>query len=141
MNSVRSNTIQGGRSMKVTIESTGDFNDTVKWLEESSRTIPSNTIRDIGQKGVESLSANTPVGETGETARGWYSEVEIKGNVAEVSFMNNAHPEAQVNMAKLIELGHGTGTGGYVPPQPYIKQSMDAVWNDAADKIAKEMMK
>ena len=127
--------------MKVTIESTGDFNDTIKWLEESSRKIPSNAIRDIGQKGVESLSANTPVGETGETARGWRSVIEVNGNVAEVSFINDAHPEADINMAKLIELGHGTGTGGYVLPQPYIKQSMDAVWNDVADRIAKEMMK
>ena len=127
--------------MKVTIESTGDFNDTIKWLEESSRKIPSNAIRDIGQKGVESLSANTPVGETGETARGWRSVIEVNGNVAEVSFINDAHPEADINMAKLIELGHGTGTGGYVPPQPYIKQSMEAVWADCADNIAREMMK
>lgn len=141
MRNVKRSIAQGGRSMKVTFESTGDFKDTIKWLEESSRKIPSNAIRDIGQKGVESLSANTPIGETGETSRGWYAETEVSGSVVEVSFMNNAHPEAEVNMAKLIELGHGTGTGGYVPPRPYIKRSIDAIWNDVSDRFAKEMIK
>lgn len=135
----KKNIIQGGRPMKVTFDSMGNFENTINWLKQSSNKVPSNTIRDIGREGIASLRANTPIGETGETARGWDVVVETNNNVTEISFVNKAHPESPVNVAKLIDTGHGTGTGGYVPPQPYIRQAMESIFKNAGDKLAKEM--
>lgn len=124
--------------MKVTFESKGDFDKTRAWLTRIANRTPVNALRQIAKDGENSLAANTPR-DTGETASSWTSEITTKGSVSEISWMNTAHPGANVNIAKLIDQGHGTGTGGYVPPRPYIKKSMDQVWKKAGDRIAKEM--
>lgn len=126
--------------MRVTFESTGNFEETVKWLETASRKSPASALREIGREGVESLKRNTPSGGTGETARGWSYGIETSGDVSELSFVNNAHPGESVSIARIIETGHGTGTGGYVSPRPYIKQAMEKPFSNGIDRIVKEMM-
>ena len=126
--------------MRITFESVGDFEETTKWLKEASRKSPIESARDIAAKGVEALSRATPVGETGETASGWISEITSDQSGTDVSFLNIAHPEASVNVAKIIETGHATGNGGYVPPRPYIRQAMDSVFEEGVNKVVKEMI-
>lgn len=92
----------------------------------------------MGSEGVKALSANTPR-DTGATANGWDYKVETKGHVSELSWINKAHPELNVNMAVLIDTGHGTGTGGYVSPRPYINKSMDPILKNAGDRLLKEL--
>lgn len=126
--------------MKVTFESVGNSTLTEDWLNKAINNQPSKALSEAGKEGVASLRRNTPIGKTGETANGWDYKVETNSDSIELSFVNNAHPEASVNVAKLIELGHGTGTGGYVPPRPYIKGAMEPVFNKTIDKIVKEMI-
>lgn len=126
--------------MKISFNSKGDFNVIRSWLDNVSKRNPSTTLDRIAGEGVKSLKSNTPR-ETGETASSWLSEVITKGDISEIAWKNTAHPESQVNVAKLIELGHGTGTGGYVPPKPYIKKSMAPVWKEVDNKIVKELIK
>lgn len=125
--------------MKVSFESKGDFNNMERWLSKVVKTNMESPLNQLASQGTKSLAAHTPI-ETGETASGWQADVIKRGEISEIVWTNNAHPEAQVNVAKLIETGHGTGTGGYVPPRPYIKQSMKPVW-DKVDLIAKELVK
>lgn len=124
--------------MKVKFESKGGFNNTLRWLDKASN-IQSNMVRNVGDYGETMLRNGTPQ-DTGETASGWKHDITVNGNSLEISWKNTAHPESEVNVAKLIELGHGTGTGGYVPPRPYIKESMAPVWQKL-DKDIKELMK
>lgn len=112
--------------MRINFESKGGFNNVLKWMKDSSK-IDMKKIEKIAKDGVEHLADGTPK-ETGETSSGWRYDIEIEPNSVEVSWKNVAHPESNVNVAKLIELGHGTGTGGYVKPRPYIKRSMAPVW-------------
>lgn len=126
--------------MKISFESKGDFNGVRSWLKGLVSHDPTAVINQIARDGERSLSSNTPR-ETGATAAGWKAEIKRNGKQTEIAWVNNAHPELQVNLAKLIELGHGTGTGGYVQPRPYIKRSMDSVFNNAGDKIAREVFK
>lgn len=95
--------------------------------------------RDLAKQGTDRLMSETPE-NTGETASGWEHDIIMKDHSIEIAWRNTANPETEVNVAKLIELGHGTGTGGYVQPIPYIKQAMAPVWKRLDDKI-KEMMK
>lgn len=129
-----------GVFMKISFESKGDFDVVRSWLKKVVSTNPSVAINQIASEGTRSLAANTPK-DTGETAAGWKAEVSTKGGVTEIGWINTAHPEAGVNVAKLIELGHGTRTGGYVPPNPYIKDAMNPIFKDAGDKIVKELIK
>lgn len=125
--------------MKISFESKGDFNNMERWLNKVVKTNMESPLNQLASQGTKRLAAGTPV-DTGETAAGWQADVVKRGDVSEIVWTNNAHPEAEVNVAKLIELGHGTGTGGYVAPRPYIKESMKPVWNKV-DGIVKELIK
>lgn len=127
--------------MKIDITSTGDFQDTIYWLKQLSKKDFSSPLNGLGREGVQALKMATPVGESGDTANGWKYEIEHKGRNTELSFINTAHPEAQVNVAILIDVGHSTGTGGYVAPKPYIKQAMDDVFQKSSNLITEELMK
>lgn len=121
-------------------ESRGSFDNLDKWLKKVSNADASVALSQIAREGEQSLASKTPKA-TGETSTGWKGVVTTKGGNSEVAWNNNAHSDLRVNLALLIELGHGTGTGGYVPPKPYIKGAMDSVWKTAGDKIAKELVK
>lgn len=126
--------------MKISFDNKGGFDNVTKWLNRTSNARPSRSIESIQRDGIDALKMNTPT-DTGETSQGWKSDAKITTKGVEISWTNDAHPESEVNVAKLIELGHGTRTGGYVEPQPFIKQAMDPVFKDAGDKVVKEMIK
>lgn len=125
--------------MRISFESKGDFSNMEKWLNKVANTDMRSPLNQLASQGTKSLMAATPK-DTGETASGWQADIVKMGAVTEIVWTNNAHPEAGVNLAKLIELGHGTGTGGYVPPRPYIKGAMSPVWSKV-DGIVKEWIK
>lgn len=126
--------------MKVKFESKGSWDKTLSWLSRASSRAPTTALTRIAENGIQQLKSNTPK-DTGATASGWDAEVTIGRNKSEVSWYNRAHPEAGVNVAKIIDQGHGTRNGGYVPPRPYIQSSMDKVFKDASNMVAKEMIK
>lgn len=126
--------------MKIMFETKGDFNQLNKWLKKVSTSTPDAALRDIAGEGTRSLAANTPR-DTGATAAGWKADVKKARGGSEIAWSNSAHPGTSINIATAIDQGHGTGTGGYVPPNPYIKKSMDKVFSTAGDKIAKELIK
>ena len=121
--------------MKVSISTTGDFSKTIKRLQKMSKFDGKKTLSQIEKQGTASLSLHTPVGETGQTALGWTGKVTDN----EIQWANNAHPQESVNIAKVIQFGHGTGTGGYVPPFNYIPPALAPVFDTAVDVIAKEV--
>ncbi|MCU7525656.1 MAG: HK97 gp10 family phage protein [Ignavibacteria bacterium] len=125
--------------MNISFKVDGDFSNTEAWLRKMSNLRPPSTLEKIANDGVEKLSSATPI-DTGETASGWKSEITTNGNITEVVWKNTAHPESPVNVAKLIELGHGTKNGGYVQPHPYIKEAMKPVW-ESVEKVTKELIK
>ena len=124
--------------MKMFFETKGDFKNVEKWLTEMAKINPKTFVQEAANQGVQALKNATPK-DTGETANGWYSEVKIRGGIAEVAWKNRAHSSENVSIAKIIELGHGTGNGGYVPPNPFIKKAMDAVFNNVDSKVTKEL--
>lgn len=125
--------------MRLTVDSKGDFRNVLNWLnDKSSGTSLTETMNDIGRAGVGSLSSRTPR-DTGETASGWNFRVSRGWRMTEIEWFNSGHPGSPVNIAKLIELGHGTNRGGLVQPRPYIQEAMDRVYKEASDKIVKGM--
>lgn len=126
--------------MNISFESKGDFDVIMGWLKDVSNRSPARALNQIGADGAKSLSAHTPK-STSETASGWKSRVDSSGDVSELIWYNIAHPEARVSIARLIDTGHGTGTGGYVPPKPYIRQAMNPVWAGIDNKLIKELIR
>lgn len=126
--------------LKISYTSKGDFDNALKWLSDVPKKSPTPVIDSIAEDGVKQLQTNTPR-DTGMTSAGWFAEVKMTTKGLDIIWKNRAHPELNVNLAKLIELGHGTRNGGYVSPRPYIKQSMDSVFKTAGDKLAGELYK
>lgn len=126
--------------MKVSFDSKGGFDNALNFLKGATNRNANTILNSIANEGVKNLKMNTPK-DTGKTANGWTSEINVSKGRTEIVWKNNAHPELEVNLAKLIELGHGTKNGGYVSPRPYIKRSMDSVFRTAGDKLAGELFK
>lgn len=127
--------------MRIDIEASGDFKNTIRWIEDTKDKIPRQSLNDLGKSGVDALRARTPRGVTGLTAAGWQYKVQMSRNGAELYWYNNSHPGVSANIARLIQFGHGTGTGGYVPPIDFINPALRPTFGKAADKIAREMFK
>lgn len=124
--------------MKVSYETIGNFESTVDWLKNVFEKDPEGTLGVIGEKGVEALQHNTPIGKTGETALGWSYEIVKEDGGLSLIFNNTAHPEEVVNVALLLSLGHATKNGGYVHPNPYIQDALNSIFETAGDEIMKE---
>lgn len=120
--------------MRIKVETIGDWNRTEKWLAKVQSNRPPKSLHRIGASGVNALANSTPK-DSGITASSWYYEIE--GN--DVVFKNSGHPHTRIPVALLIQYGHGTRTGGYVPPIDYINPALRSIFSQAGNLLAKEM--
>ena len=125
--------------MRISFTEEGNFEATTGWLNRVAKIDPTDAMQSLGQEGIASLRAATPV-DTGQTASGWVVEIEKTRKGVEMNFVNRAHPNTSRNVAMLIELGHGTRTGGYVPPRPYIKGALSNVFDKAGSVLVEGVM-
>lgn len=125
--------------MVVSFETEGNFDKIIKKLQQLTDSDAQAALRKIGENGVAELQNATPK-DSGETAASWDYKVKGSRKGPELVFVNNAHPELGVNIAVLKQVGHGTGTGGYVPPFDYIRPAMSKTFNRAGSILSKEMV-
>lgn len=96
----------------------GDFSETEDWLKSLNQAKMLAKINSIAAKGVMELTRATPK-DTGDTASKWSYEIKkVKGGY-EVAWTNSA-AAGDVPIVILLQYGHGTGTGGYVPGRDFI---------------------
>jgi hypothetical protein len=124
--------------MGISIETSGSFKDTTSFLEylRSEKMFAPMAI--AGSRGVGALSRATPV-DTGRAASSWYYDVEHKNGSHVVSW-GNTDIEGGVNVVILIQYGHGTGTGGYVPPRDFINPAMASIFDELSDSVWREVI-
>ena len=91
----------------------------------------------FGKMGVDALSKATPI-ESGETARAWDYVIVTKPNEVEIRW-TNSHVNDGENIAILIQYGHGTGTGGYIPGKDYINPAIRPVFDQIVSDIVKKV--
>ena len=123
--------------MGIKIIQRGSFNNVEKWFNRILRRDYLNVLAKYGERGVELLSAATPV-RTGETAASWEFSIvsEKKGQTSIV--WTNSHVNEGVNIAIILQYGHGTRNGGYVVGTDYINPTMRDVFKELADEVWKE---
>lgn len=91
----------------------------------------------LAQRGVIALQNATPK-DTGLTALSWSYEIEIENGRVTISWLNT-NKNGEVHIALLLQYGHGTGTGGYVPGQDYINTAMKPIFDEIADSVWKRV--
>lgn len=91
-----------------------------------------------GKVGVNALAAATPK-DTGKTAGSWSHEIVPTNQGYTIQFLNS-HVNKGVNIAIIIQTGHGTGTGGYVQGVDYINPATRKVFEQIKDDILREVI-
>jgi hypothetical protein len=120
-------------------ESSGSFKNTEAFLARMLNNDLAGKLRSYGKAGVQSLSKATPE-ETGETAHSWDFRVVQEKRGPTIEWFNT-HENQGVNIAIIIQYGHGTGTGGWVPGINYVNPAMEPVFNKIMDDFWKEVTK
>lgn len=118
-------------------ESSGSFKNTLSFLQflQSGRMF--DVLSRGGKMGVEALRAATPK-ESGETANSWnYEIINSRGRHGIEWF--NTHVNDGVNIAVIIQYGHGTGTGGYVEGIDYINPAIRPVFDKILDDVWRQV--
>ena len=88
---------------------------------------------------MEALSNATPK-DTGRTASSWNYSIERENGIWKICW-NNTNANDGVNIALILQLGHATGTGGYVEGYDYINPTMRPVFDMIANKAWEEVTK
>jgi len=114
--------------------SRGGFKDTERWLKKMSTNDFVN-FEKYGRMGVDALRSATPV-DSGKTADSWTYEITEKEGILRLDFLNT-NVNKHINIAIILQYGHGTGTGGYVAGRDYINPAVQPVF----DKIVAEALK
>ena len=124
--------------MKITFKHKGDFSKTEKFIERALEAIRLGTFDKYGRMGVEALADATPR-LTGKTAESWsYS---IERNPGSVSIVwTNSNINDGVQIAVILQYGHGTGNGGYVEGVDYIRPAMRPLFDQIADDLWEEVV-
>lgn len=105
----------------------GSTDKTEAWLKRLAEGDIFASLEKYGQEGVDALSAATPV-DTSETANSWYYEV-VKDRESWSIIWGNSHVVDGRPIAVLLQLGHGTGTGGYVEGRDYINPALRPIFD------------
>lgn len=123
----------------ITFTTKGDWGKTYAYLRRLQSAQAFAVLDKYGAQGVAALSAATPV-ESSETANSWtYEVVRRKGYYA--IHWHNTHMEEGVNIAAILQYGHGTGTGGYVQGRDYIMPAIRPVFDQMINDIWREVTK
>ena len=121
----------------IRIETSRKGKKTEDWLRKISRGDISAQLSKFGEEGVRALSAATPV-DTGLSSQSWGYRVKKLRRGWEIQWYNTD----QINgggppVVILVQYGHATRNGAYIPGRDFINPAMRPVF----DKIAAELWK
>lgn len=114
-----------------------NFPKTDKWFSKLLKVPDLSKFEKYGRMGVEALARETPF-DTGETARSWNYEIIQENGQVRVSFYNT-NVNKGVNIAIILQYGHGTGTGGWVQGIDYINPAIAPVLEQLAAEAWEEV--
>ena len=121
----------------ISLKSTGDFKKTDRFLNRVKSGDIFSRLSQYGRMGVDALSSATPI-DTGRAAHSWTYQVGTGGGKTSISWLNT-DVEGGVNVAIILQYGHGTGTGGYVQGRDYINPAMRPVFDKIAEAVWREV--
>lgn len=121
----------------ITFTHKGDFSKSKNFLQELKEQRFFNQLNAYAQEGVLALSSATPV-DTGKTAASWTYEIErAKDHVSVI--WSNTNVNHGVNIALILQLGHGTRNGGYVVGRDYINPALEPIMEKISNMAWKEV--
>lgn len=121
----------------ISLKQTGDFSKLNSFLEKAKEVVKLGDLDRYGRAGVEALRSATPI-DSGETASSWYYEIDRSSDRVVLRFLNS-HINKGVPIAIILQLGHGTGTGGWVEGRDYINPAVRPIFEQIANDMWEEV--
>lgn len=116
---------------KITLKYEGSFLALEKKFYAFKNIFNRDVLEEYGKYGVEKLYEHTPK-DTGKTAESWYYEINNTKDGSEIVW-KNSNVNKGVNIALIIQYGHGMPNGTYVQGIDYINPSLQEVFNHIAE--------
>ena len=123
----------------IEIKQQGDFSKVTAFLERLKEGVNAGILNKYGNMGVEALRNATPV-DSGLTASSWSYEIIQERGSANIEF-HNSNINKHVNIALILQYGHGTGTGGWVEGRDYINPALQPIFDKLADEAWREVVR
>lgn len=117
----------------------GNFRKIENFFERTKYLKILERLNKVGEEGVRALSAATPK-RTGKTAASWSYEVTEENGRYRINWFNS-NVNKGVNIALIIQTGHGTGTGAWVEGIDYINPAVKELFVNLADDVWREVIK
>lgn len=114
-------------------------NKTRNFLQKCLKPINKSVLDKYGKQGVELLKQATPK-DSGKTSESWNYEIKTENGKTTIVW-NNSNTSQGVNIAILIQYGHGTRNGAFVQGVDYINPAMQPLFDKIRDEIWKEVTK
>jgi len=115
----------------------GDWSSTESFLKDAANPNVDHIYHKYGREGVAALALATPKA-SGLTSQSWDYQIRKKGDKVYIEWLNS-NIQNGVNVAILLQYGHGTGTGGYVKGRNYINPALKSIFDKMADDIWREV--
>lgn len=115
----------------------GDWKKTMSFLQSAKKLSFDDILNKYGNEGVRALSEATPV-DTGKTASSWSYEIEKTRGGATITW-TNSNVVNHVNIALILQYGHGTRNGGYVVGRDYINPAIQPVFDKMVEDAWREV--
>lgn len=123
----------------VTFHSKGDWTKTRNFLRRSRLEHELEVLRRYGDRGVEALTAMTPI-DTGLTASSWYYQIVRRDSDNSIALQFcNSNIKDYVQIAIILQYGHATKSGTWVEGKDYINPAMKPIFDQIASEVWKEV--
>lgn len=133
----RNTTLRGDPMGRGIVTHKGSFAKTERFLNFVKGERYLNRLAEFGQRGVDALAQATPK-ETGKTAGSWAFEIERTDTATTIRWVNT-NVVQHVNIALILQYGHGTRNGGYVAGRDYINPALQPIFDEMAEQAWKEV--
>lgn len=121
----------------ISIRHKGNFNNLDRFLATMKRGELYSDILSLAEKGTDALRAATPR-DSGLAMSSWYHTVDV-GYYNTTIQWKNSNIENGFPVAVMLQLGHGTGNGGYVQGRDYINPALRPVFDEIRDRVWKKV--
>ena len=124
--------------MRISFGEKGNFNKTEKYLKKCQKALNKGVFDKYGRRGVAALQVATPV-DTGLTASSWDYNILVATSGVTIEFLNT-NINKHVNIAMILQYGHGTRNGGWVEGVDYINPALKPVFESLIREVWEEVV-
>ena len=123
----------------ISFKQKGDFSKLSQYFERVKEAVKVGVLDKYGRAGVAALASATPV-DSGKTAASWDYEIKRQNGSVSIEF-TNSNINKGVNIAIILQYGHGTGTGGWVQGRDYINPAIQPIFDKIVEDAWREVTK